>query len=206
MLYYILKGFIIGLSVSIPLGPMGILCIQKTISKGKASGFMTGLGAGVADTCYAILAILGITFIINFIKEYHIYFQLSGGLFLIYLGTRIFLINPIKLMRNPKQSNNLLGDFLSTFVLTISNPFSLLLFGAIFAGLGFVDDSFDNKYAFLLVLGVFAGALTWWYFLSTIVNIFRHKIRLRRLNMINKTTGVVIFIFGIVALLSLIFY
>lgn len=206
MLDYIIKGIIIGLSVSIPLGPIGILVIQKTLSKGKKSGFVTGLGAAFADFIYAILASLGISFIINSLVEHHIYFQIIGGVFLLYLGYSVFVTNTIKQFRNQNGSSNLIGDFLSTFFLTITNPMALLLFFGVFAGIGFLQEKFDYSSIIYIILGVNIGTVLWWYTLSTLINLFRSKIQLRRLNWINKISGLVIFIFGLVAIFSIIFY
>ncbi|OFX47514.1 MAG: hypothetical protein A2046_13080 [Bacteroidetes bacterium GWA2_30_7] len=203
---YILNGFIIGLSVSIPLGPIGILVIQKTLCNGKKSGFVTGLGAAFADFIYAIIASLGISIIINSLVEYHLYFQIIGGLFLIYLSYNVFFSNPIKQLRNPKINSNLIGDFLSTFFLTITNPMALLLFFGVFAGIGFLNEKFDYSSIIYIILGVNIGTVLWWYTLSTLINLFRSKIQIRRLNWINKISGVVIFIFGLFALISIIFY
>lgn len=203
---YILKGIIIGLSVSIPLGPIGILVIQKTLSQGKKTGFVTGLGAAFADFIYAIIASLGISIIIDSIVKHHIYFQIIGGLFLIYLGYKVFFTNPIKQLRQSNGGGSLIGDFLSTFLLTITNPMALLLFIGVFAGIGFLDKQFDYQSIVYIILGVIIGTSLWWYILATLISLFRKKIRIRRLNWINKISGLVIFIFGIVAILSIFFY
>ena len=202
---YLLKGIIIGLSVSIPLGPIGIIAIQRTLTKGKISGFVSGLGAGFADTIYAVLAGFGITIIVDFLVEHHILFQAIGGIFLLYLGIRTFYKNPIKQFRQPKGKSNLIGDFLSTFFLTISNPLAIFLFIGVFAAIGLMDTNFDNLTLSYIILGVMIGTSTWWFVLSTLINIFRHKIRLRSLNWINKISGIVILIFGLFAILSLFF-
>lgn len=202
---YVIKGIIIGLSVSIPLGPIGIICIQRTLAKGKLSGFISGLGAGFADTFYSVLAGLGITIIVDFLIEHHVIFQAIGGIFLLYLGIKTFYKNPIKQFRQPQGKSNLIGDFLSTFLLTISNPLALFLFIGVFAAIGFMDSKFDNFTLAYIISGVAIGTSAWWFILSTIVNVFRHKIRIRSLNWINKIAGVVIFVFGVVAIISLFF-
>lgn len=202
----IIKGFIIGLSVSIPLGPIGILVIQKTLCNGKKSGFVTGLGAAFADFVYAILASLGISFIINSLEQYHLYFQIIGGVFLLYLGYSVFISNPIKQLRNQNGNSNLIGDFLSTFFLTITNPMALLLFFGVFAGIGFLHEKFDYSSIIYIIIGVNIGTVLWWYSLSTLINLFKSKIQVRRLNWINKISGIAIFIFGLVAIISILFY
>jgi threonine/homoserine/homoserine lactone efflux protein len=203
---YILKGILIGLSVSIPLGPIGILVIQKTLSSGKVRGFITGMGAAFADIVYAIIASLGISIVIDIITKHHIYFQIIGGLFLIYLSAKVFFSNPIKQLRATKGSSNLMGDFLSTFALTISNPMAFFLFLGVFAGIGFLNNDFKPWQSIYIIFGVLIGTSLWWYALSLFISLFRSKIRIRRLNWINKISGIVILAFGIAALVSIFYW
>ena len=116
-----LKGMLIGLAASIPLGPIGVLCIQRTLNKGVYSGFFSGLGAAVADTFMAMIAALGVTFIINFIEQQMLFFHIIGGLVVAFLGIRIFYTNPAKQMRRQrrKKSGKLIKDFVSVLLLTL---------------------------------------------------------------------------------------
>lgn len=200
----LVKGIIIGLLASIPLGPIGVLCIQRTINKGRLSGFISGMGAAVADTIFALVAGFGLTFIINFIEKQHNLFQFFGGILIMMLGVKIFFSNPIKQLRkNRKKKNNLFEDFFSVFIITISNLLAaIFLFGALFAGIGGVKATSSPLATTYTVIGVFAGGSLWWYSLSTLVNLFRRKFRLKQLWWINKMTGLVIFIFGIAAIFS----
>ena len=122
-LQYILKGLIVGFSASVPLGPMGVLIIQRTVNKGRVSGFLSGLGAATADTFYSVIAGFSLTYIINFIIAQQTYFQIFGSALLIYIGFRIFYTNPAKQLRKQlRQGTNLFKDFISIFLITVSNP------------------------------------------------------------------------------------
>ncbi|HBX50257.1 MAG: lysine transporter LysE [Bacteroidetes bacterium RIFOXYA12_FULL_35_11] len=205
-LKYLVNGMVVGFSASIPLGPIGVLCIQKTINKGRISGFMSGMGAATADTIYAIIAGFGLSFIANFIVSQQLILRIIGAAILFYLGIRIFRTNPaIQLRREGKKSKNILADYFSILFLTLSNPLTIFLFGAVFAGFGIIEDNADFKSVLLLVCGVFIGALTWWTLLTGVVNLFRSKFRLKRIWWINKITGVLIMVFSIAALVSVFF-
>jgi threonine/homoserine/homoserine lactone efflux protein len=203
---FLAKGVIVGFLASIPLGPVGVLCIQRTINKGRTSGLFSGMGAATVDSFFALVAALGLTFIINFIEEQQFYIQLFGGGVLIFLGARIFNTNPIKqIRRHRKKKNKLIEDFLSVLFLTLTNPLAIFLFVAAFAGIGLVtsrDTSFKSS---LIIAGVFLGATLWWASLTFFVDLFRKKFRLKQLWWINKIAGVLIIVFGIAAMLSVFF-
>ncbi|HKL07979.1 MAG TPA: LysE family translocator [Bacteroidales bacterium] len=203
---FLVKGIIVGFLASIPLGPVGVLCIQRTINKGRISGLFSGMGAATVDSFFALVAALGLTFIINFIEEQQFYIQLFGGGVLIFLGARIFNTNPIQqIRRHRKKKNKLVEDFLSVLFLTLSNPLAVFLFVAAFAGIGLVttkDSSFKSS---LIIAGVFFGALLWWASLTFFVDLFRKKFRLKQLWWINKIAGILIIVFGIAAMLSVFF-
>ncbi len=204
ILQYIIKGIIIGLAVSIPLGPIGVLIIQKTIQKGRLYGFISGMGAAAADTLYATIAALGVSVVVNFIKAQEFYLQVAGSVFLIYLGARIYLSNPIKQLRAQYRGGKrgMLGDFLSTFFLTASNPVTVFVFVGIFAGASVFKTEPRLQDHLVLVASVMLGCVLWWFSLSTIINIFRRKFRLKQLFRINKTSGIIIAILGFLALLA----
>ncbi len=195
-----LKGFIIGISIAAPVGPIGVLCIQRTISYGKLNGLATGLGAASADAVYGFVAAFGLTFISNFLVAQQIWFRLIGGGFLIYLGIRAYfstLDNRTVNTSDPK----LAGAYGTTFLLTLSNPMTILSFAAIFSGFGLVDASIHYGSAALMVIGVFLGSASWWLFLSSGTNLFRSRLN-ERLSWINKLSGIVITLFGVVAWLA----
>jgi len=201
---FLLKGALVGFLASIPLGPVGVLCIQRTINKGKTSGMYSGLGAAAVDMIYALIAVLGLSFVIKFIEEQAIYFQFGGGLILMFLGVRIFYTNPVhQIRKHRRKKTNLLEDFFSVVALTLSNPLAVFLFVAAFAGIGVVASKTQVLSSGLLIVGVFGGATLWWAALTGTVNAFRKRFRLKQLWWVNKIAGAAIFIFGIVAVLSI---
>ncbi len=198
--HYILDGVIIGFSASVPLGPIGVLCIQRTLNKGRLSGFISGLGAALSDTIYAVIAAYSLSFIVGFVESKLFWIQIFGALVLIGLGLKIFYSNPaIQLRRQRNKSRNFVQDFISTFFLTITNPLAIFLFFGFFAGLGVVPRDRDWIGQLVLIGGVFVGAASWWFILTSIVNLFKTNINLRRLWWINKIAGAGIIVFVIIA-------
>ena len=196
-----LKGLIIGISIAAPVGPIGVLCIQRTITYGKLNGLATGLGAASADAVYGFVAAFGLTFISNFLVAQQTWFRIIGGGFLIYLGIRAYFSTPKNTTVNTKNPKHA-GAYGSTFLLTLSNPMTILSFAAIFSGFGLVDSSMHYGSATLMVIGVFLGSASWWLLLSSGTNLFRNRLN-ERLSWINKLSGIVIAAFGVVALASL---
>jgi len=198
--HYILDGVVIGFSASVPLGPIGVLCIQRTLNKGRLSGFVSGLGAAMSDTIYAIIAAYSLSFIVGFVESKLLWIQTFGALVLIGLGLKIFYSNPaVQLRRQRNTSRNLVQDFVSTFFLTITNPLAIFLFFGFFAGLGVVPRDRDWIGQLILIGGVFVGASIWWFILTGLVSLFKSKINLRRLWWINKIAGAAIVVFVIFA-------
>ncbi|MEA3444066.1 MAG: LysE family transporter [Bacteroidota bacterium] len=205
-LILIIKGLIIGISVSAPLGPIGIICLQKTLNKGVLTGFLAGMGAAFADTFYALIAGFGVSFISDFFVDQQFYLRGAGGALLIILGLKVFYTNTIKQVRRQRSSKgNIFGDFISVFFLTISNPITIIVFGAIFAGIGLAEEGANTYQAGIIVLGIFSGATLWWLTLAISINYFRHKIRLRSLWWINKIAGGIIAIIGLFFIVSLLY-
>ncbi|NOQ24850.1 MAG: LysE family transporter [Bacteroidales bacterium] len=203
---FLIKGLIVGFLASIPLGPVGVLSIQRTINKGRTSGIISGMGAATVDTFFALVAALGLTYIINFIEEQQFFIQLLGGGVLMLLGIRIFRTNPIKqIRRHRRQKNKLIEDYFSVVFLTLSNPLAVFLFIAAFAGIGIVTSNDSTLKSSLIILGVFLGAMLWWSTLTFLIDLFRKKFRLKQLWWINKIAGIVIIVFGIIAMLSVFF-
>lgn len=199
---FFLKGLILGFSIAAPVGPIGILCISKTLQYGRFSGFVSGLGAAFADTIYAVIAAFGITFIADFILSEQFWFRLLGGVFLLYLGWKTFTAKPD--IRSKKISHTtLFNDFASTFFLTITNPMTILSFLAVFAALGLSTVQGDYIQASMLVLGVFLGSALWWLLLSEGVTLFRKKVSQKVMTWINRVAGLMIFGFGMAALLTI---
>ena len=199
-----LKGFAIGFSIAAPVGPIGILCIQRTLSGGNVQGLVTGLGAATADALYGFIAAFGLTFISNFLVDQSNWFRIIGGLFLCYLGIQAFLRKAQKQTVSVSNSSNL-SAYGTTFFLTLTNPMTILFFAGIFAGLGIVSESIHYASAGLMVIGVFLGSGAWWLILSGATGIFRNKISAGKLALVNKFSGLIILAFGIVAISSTMF-
>ena len=188
--------------MSFPFGPMGLLCIHRTLNNGRTSGFLSGMGVATADTIYAVIAGFGVSFIVHFLEAGQFYFHLLGSVIILLLGLRIFLSNPVKRFRyrnvNDKRR---IWHFFSGMFLTLTNPFILFAFLAVFTTLNLFDrDSFAP--AFTIITGIFAGSSAWWFLISSVVNKFRSRIRLRGIFWMNKIAGAAIFIFGFIAILG----
>lgn len=193
---FLIKGIIIGFCVAAPVGPIGILCIRRTLQFGRLSGLFSGLGAACADMTYGAVAAFGVTFISDFVLKEKMWLHFLGGFILLLLGARILLAKPGKEIR-PVTHKTLLGDFLSTFFLTLANPLTIIAFVAIFAGIGLQSHSSDAP---AVVLGVFLGACGWWLLLSEGITLFRDKISQTLTLWINRIAGVLILALGIIAL------
>jgi threonine/homoserine/homoserine lactone efflux protein len=193
------QGLIIGFSIAAPVGPIGILCIRRTLAEGRASGFFSGMGAATADALYGCVAGFGLTVISAFLIEQRFWLQVIGGVFLCYLGARTLRSQPAT-DAAPAGGNGLLASYVSTFFLTITNPMTILSFAAIFAGLGVVATGGDLATACWLVLGVFLGSAVWWLFLSMGVSLLREKVGSATLRWVNLLAGVILLSFGALAL------
>lgn len=202
MIEELIKGIIVGLGASIPLGPIGILCIQRTLSKGKWSGFATGMGAAISDIIFSAIALLGLAFVNDFLTTYREWVMLFGGAVVAGFGLKIFITNPIKQIKRVQEGNHqYIQDFASSFIMTITNPGAIFLIIGMFAFIGI--DSGSYEFGLVLapaLLGVFIGTLGWWFTLSTVINMFRNKFRLKQLLVTNWIAGTIIMAIGIVSL------
>ncbi|QNU37265.1 LysE family transporter [Geobacillus sp. 44B] len=195
----LLKSIILGFSVSAPVGPIGLLCIQRTLTKGQMAGFFTGLGASTANMIYASFAAFGFSVVSSFLLEQQFILRIIGGVFLLYLGVKIFLAKPAERAAS-LEGNGLIRMYLSTLFLMITNPTTILNFVAMFAGLGFDKTASSPSTAFIFVSGVFLGAIFWWFLLSFSVSIFKNKIT-PYLKSVNKIAGMLIISLGCLAFL-----
>lgn len=196
------KGILIGFLVSIPLGPIGVLVIQRTVNKSRIAGLLSGMGAALSDTLYAIIAGFSLTFILDFIRENEIIIQSIGVLIVLGLGINIFFKNPVSDLRRYRlKGSTHFQDIISSFLVTFSNPLTVFVFLAVFTSSGVAISLEQPYHAFFVILGVFTGAFGWWFTLSGIVSLFRHKINLRILWWINKTAGILIILFVIVTVI-----
>lgn len=207
MLTSLAKGIIVGIGASIPLGPLGVLCVQKTLSKGRNCGLITGLGASVSDTFYAAISLLGLAFLQNIIDQNMDWVMLLGGIVIAFIGVKIFKTNPIKQIRQKKSSKSYVEDFFEAFFMTITNPGSLLLILGLMTAVGIevgpaaeaTGANVENHKLITILWGIFLGSALWWWTLSTTINIFRKKFRIKQLIMLNRISGIVILVLGIIS-------
>nr|WP_270879039.1 LysE family transporter [Paenibacillus aestuarii] len=202
MLYPLLKGIILGLSIAAPVGPIGILCIRRTLTLGRLHGFLSGLGAATADACYGFMAGFGLTLVTSFLLDQRMLLQGAGGLFLLYLGVQTYRANPA---RDPAKasSKTLFKSYASTLMLTITNPMTILSFVGVFAGLGIGHEQGNWLSATSLVAGVFIGSALWWLMLCLAVGLLRERLHTEAFRWINRISGSIVIIFGILALLGI---
>jgi len=198
-----LRGLIIGLSIAAPVGPIGVLCIRRTLSDGRAIGFASGLGAATADAVYGAVAAFGLSLVTNALVEQRLWLQAGGGVFLCYLGGRTWMAVPRAASEAPAGGRGLAAAWASTFALTLTNPTTIISFAAIFAGLGLGRSVGGYGSASVMVLGVFLGSALWWLILSVGVGLFRSSLTPHRLRWVNRGSGAIIVAFGIAALFSL---
>jgi threonine/homoserine/homoserine lactone efflux protein len=199
-----IKGIIAGLSMAIPVGPIGILCIRRTLLEGRLSGFVSALGLATADVVFGCIAGFGITFVSDFIIEQQIWIRLFGGLFLCFLGLRISSTKYVE-CEIPSRGKGLLGAFTSMFLLTMTYPMTILIFLGIFAGLRIENAKGNFLSIIALILGVFIGSILWWFILNMVIGSLRKKINTQGWQWVNKVSGTLVTGFGLVVLLSLIF-
>ena len=201
-MWLIVKGIVLGLVVSVPLGPIGALCIQRTISKGYKAGLLAGLGAALADLVYALIAGFGVSVVIDWLFKLRKWIQAVGSIVFLFMAWKVFFTNPaIQVRRNRHRKHYPLEDFMTTFLLTFSNPTPVFVFMAAFAGF-IVQEDVNYQDIILSIVGVFIGCIAWWGVLVSVVNMFRSRIRLRHLLWVNKITGVLVFIFAVVLLIG----
>lgn len=201
-IHYLIKGFIIGLSISVPVGPIGILCIRRTLAQGRMVGFLSGLGAATADAFYGAVAGFGLTFLVNFIIGKQYWLHLIGGALLIILGVKTFLSKPAE-EGAPVDGNSRWHAYLSTFFLTLTNPLTIIFFVAVFAGLGVGGGENHFLLAGILVTGIFIGSAMWWLVLSGFTGLLQKLLSPRRLQWLNRISGLIILGFGMFALFGL---
>jgi threonine/homoserine/homoserine lactone efflux protein len=198
---YLLNGFVIGISIAAPVGPISVLCIRRTLAEGRLFGIVSGLGGATGDAIYGCVAGFGLTFISNFLINQQAWLRLIGGIFLCYLGVKTILAKPAR-RAALSDGNGLVGAYASTFFLTLTNPMTILSFVAIFTGLGLASTGGNYISAGALVVGIFIGSSFWMLVLCSSVDVFREEFDPLRLQWLNRISGAIITVFGLVALLS----
>ena len=198
---YFLRGLIIGFSIAAPVGPIGVLCIRRTLAEGRLAGFLSGLGAASADMFYGAVAAFGLTAFQDLLLGGAAWLRILGGAFLLFLGARTFLSRPAEAPA-PATRGGLAGAYLTTFFLTITNPMTILSFIAIFAGFRLGETGGDYFSATMMVSGVFLGSAAWWLTLSTGVGLLREKFTPALMVWVNRLAGAIIFGFGVIVFVS----
>ena len=194
-----LRGFLIGISIAAPVGPIGVLCIRRTLAEGKLKGFLSGMGAASADMVYGAVAAFGLTMITNLLVGNAFWLRLIGGSFLLYLGFKTFFEKPAQQAAKAGQGGYF-GAYISTFFLTITNPMTIFSFAAIFAGTMIGTQTTSPM---MIVAGVFAGSAAWWLILSLGVGLIRERLDQNFMIWINRASGLIITAFGVAALISI---
>jgi len=194
----LLKGFVIGLSIAAPVGPIAVLCIRRSLADGRMVGLATGLGAATADAMYGSVAAFGLTAVSGVLVARKFWLGLFGGLFLCYLGVRTFVSAPAG-KAAASRGAGLAAAYGSTFILTLTNPMTILSFVAIFAGLG-LGAAADYRSAAALVAGVFLGSALWWLLLSSSAAFAGSRVGDGWMRIVNHVSGAMIFAFGIYAM------
>lgn len=201
---FFLRGLIIGFSIAAPVGPIGVLCIRRTLAHSRRAGFVSGLGAASADAVYGAIAAFGLTAISGLLVSQQTLLRLAGGLFLCYLGFTSFRAQPVMPSAAAPAGRSPVAAYGSTFALTLTNPMTIISFAAIFAGAGLSGGAGDARAAVALVLGVFLGSALWWLTLSSGVSLLRTRVDTRALQWVNRISGGIIGLFGLSVLLSLV--
>lgn len=203
MIEIIIKGIIIGLFVSVPLGPIGMLCIQRTLNRGRRYGIATGLGATTSDLVYTIITLFFLSFVIDIIEQNIFIIQLLGSIILIAFGFFIFKSHPTTQPKpNETIKHSLFGDFISSFGLTFSNPLVLFVLIALFARFEFINNKSTLLLSVTGILSILGGALLWWSLLTFLVSKFKSKLNIRGLKIINQVTGIVIILIGCIGIVA----
>jgi threonine/homoserine/homoserine lactone efflux protein len=200
-----IKGFLIGLVVAAPLGPIGIICLQRTFAKGYLSGLFSGLGISTADAIYGAFAVFGATALSGFLISQQFWLRLLGGMVVCGLGIRIYGQAACPKMSAPANNKSCVGAYFSALILTLMNPALIISFAAIFAGLGIAYTNANPFSNLLLVIGVFLGSAIWWVFLSGMASHLKTQFTDAFIRKSNYISGALIAAFGVVFAVSAIF-
>ena len=202
MLEIIIKGILIGLCISVPLGPIGMLTIQRTLNRGQKYGIATGLGATTSDLIYTIITLFFLSFVLDFIEDHRFVIELVGSLVVALFGWYIFQSNPATQPKpNETVKHSLLSDFVTSFGLTFSNPLVLFVLIALFARFQFIGNKTTLFVSICGILSILGGALLWWNLLTILVSKFKNKLNMRELKLINQVTGIIILLIGSIGLI-----
>jgi threonine/homoserine/homoserine lactone efflux protein len=197
----LVKGMAVGFAIAAPVGPIGLLCIQRALVGGWLSGLASGLGAAAADTVYGSIAAFGLTLVENFLLDHRYFIAIIGGILLCLLGVRVWFKKPTTVAARVNNSaRGLVGDFFGTFMLTLANPTTVLSFIAIFAAINTSAASDSYGAAGTLVLGVFGGSAAWWLCLALGIGVIRHRMDAPVLLWVGRASGALVIGFGLYTL------
>lgn len=196
----ILKGFAVGMCASAPIGPIAILVVQKSLSKGHKAGFVSGLGASVVDTFYASIAIFALAFAQRLIEQHQNLILLAGGVVLVAVGISMAFSNPFRKLKDDGESDVSPKDFGQAVALGISNPMAIFVMFTLFAFFGLANDAPHTWKVTPIILAVSAGSVTYWFTMSWLLSRFRSNFRMRTILWISRITGALIVIIGIALL------
>ena len=194
----------IGVAIAAPIGPVGILCIRKALADGRLAAFVAGLGAALADSLFGGIAAFGIGAVMQLIDGQIVAIKVVGGLFMIWLGAHTWRSAAVGVEAEPDQGPGMVRDFVSTFVITITNPGTILGVAGVFAALG-PSGRPGGTQSSLLVAGIFCGSTLWWLILSAVASAARSRFTPERMRLFNHLSGAMLVAFGAAALLSLAF-
>ena len=191
--YLIPRAIAIGILISAPMGPIGMLIIQRTLSKGRWPAFFTGVGAGLSDLVYCLMTGFCLSFITGFIDRHQFAIQIVGGIVLAAFGAYLFSKNPTRALKPSEQTtNNYWSDTVSGFFLTFSNPLILFFIIGLFARFNFLLPEYEAHHYIVGYLLIFVGALVWWYIITFLVSRLRKRFNLRSLWLINRIIGIIL--------------
>ena len=194
------KALFVGVIVAAPMGPVNVLCIHRTLTRGRFDGFVTGLGGALGDAFFAVVAALGLSSAANIILQNEAWFRIPGGLFLIVVGVVIWRRQP-HILRREASGKGMIRSFFSSFFLTVTNPITVAAFAGFFVALGLVTGLHVTAAA-LVIVGVFVGSALWWLGIVTITGLLHGKIEGRHLELFNHIVAIIIIVLGVYAIAS----
>ncbi|MBP3679666.1 MAG: LysE family transporter [Bacteroidaceae bacterium] len=197
----LVKGLVIGVVVSAPLGPVGVLCIQRTLNKGRWYGFVTGLGAALSDIIYALITGYGMSFMDEFLTKHQVMLQIIGSVMLFVFGVFTFRSNPVQSIRPvSSKKGTYLHNFVTAFFVTLSNPLIIFLFIGMFARFSFVMPGSELGFQLVGYLAIILGALLWWFGITYFVNKVRARFNVRGIWILNRIIGVIVMLASVISL------
>ncbi len=199
LLYILPRGVAIGALISAPMGPIGMLIIQRTLSKGRWPAMFTGMGAALSDLIYCLLAGLGLSFVTDFIEKQQLWLQLGGGVVLAIFAAYLFRKNPTRSLKSVESASptNYWTDFVTGFLFTFSNPLILFFIVGLFARFCIILPDFGVHHYIFVYVCIMGGALLWWYGVTWLVNRLRRRVNVRSLWLVNRIISVILFVMAV---------